>query len=157
MISQPMNVPKAFLPFLDLVFVVRRISVPAPGGGFKAVRRIVSIDEIVSDQEVSKTFRWDPRTDTFKPSFDKSPKLERISRDTGKPIEELVKEIDRRALILRWVQQKGIRNFKELSPILELYLARPQEVFNTAASELEAKGIAVAEITGDYKPGGQSP
>jgi flagellar protein FlaI len=72
-------------------------------------------------------------------------------------MDEVVKEIDRRALILRWVQQKGIRNFKEVSPILELYNSRPQEVFNTAASELEAKGISVAEITGDYKPGGQRP
>jgi flagellar protein FlaI len=155
LVSEPMNVPKAFIPFLDLTFVVRRISVPAPGGGFKAVRRIVSIDEIVTDQELNKVFRWEPRADTFKASYDKSPKLEKISRDTGMPMEEILKEIDRRALILRWVQQKGIRNFKELSPILELYISRPQDVFNTAASELEAKGIAVAEIVGDYKPGGQ--
>jgi len=150
-----MNVPKAFIPFLDLTFVVRRISVPTPGGGFKAVRRIVSIDEIITDQELNKVFRWDPRTDTFKASYDKSPKLEKISRDTGMPMEEMLKEIDRRALILRWVQQKGIRNFKELSPILELYISRPLDVFNTAAGELEAKGIAVAEIVRDYKPGGQ--
>jgi hypothetical protein len=67
----------------------------------------------------------------------------------------MLKEIDRRALILRWVQQKGIRNFKELSPILELYISRPLDVFNTAAGELEAKGIAVTEIVRDYKPGGQ--
>jgi len=52
------------------------------------------------------------------------------------------------------IQQKGIRNFKELSPILELYVSRPEEVFKTASSELEAKGIAVAEILGEYKPGG---
>lgn len=155
LVSEPMNVPHAFIPFLDLTFVVRRISIPAPGGGFRAMRRIVSIDEIVSDQEVNKVFRWDPRTDTFKPSYDKSPKLERISRDTGKSMEDILKEIDRRALILRWVQQKGIRNFKEIAPILELYIARPQEVFNTAASELEAKGIAVAELTADFSSGGR--
>ncbi len=155
LVSEPMNVPRAFIPFLDLTFVVRRISVPAPGGGFKAVRRIVSIDEIVTDQELNKIFRWDPRTDTFKASYDKSPKLEKISKDTGRPMEDVLREIDRRALILRWVQQKGIRNFKELSPILELYISRPQEVFNTAASELEAKGITVAERTSDYELGGQ--
>lgn len=157
LVSEPMNVPHAFIPFLDLIFVVRRISIPAPGGGFRAMRRIVSIDEIVSDQEVNKVFRWDPQTDTFKPSYDKSPKLERISRDTGRPMEDILKEIDRRALILRWVQQKGIRNFKEIAPILELYIARPQEVFNTAASELEAKGIAVAELTADFSSGGRRP
>jgi len=157
LISEPMNVPKAFLPFLDLVFVVRRIAVPAPGGGFRAVRRVVALDEVVGAEEVSRSFRWDPRTDTFKASYDKSPKLERIARDNGITMEEIMKEIDRRALILRWIQQKGIRNFKELSPILELYVARPEEVFKTASTELEAKGIAVAEILGEYKSGGQTP
>ena len=157
LVSEPMNVPKAFLPFLDLVFVVRRIAVPAPGGGFRAVRRVVALDEVVGAEEVSRSFRWDPRTDTFKASYDKSPKLERIARDNGISMDDIMKEIDRRALILRWIQQKGIRNFKELSPILELYVARPDEVFKTASSELEAKGIAVAEILGDYKSGGQAP
>ncbi len=157
LVSEPMNVPKAFLPFLDLVFVVRRIAVPAPGGGFRAVRRVVALDEVVGAEEVSRSFRWDPRTDTFKSSYDKSPKLERIARDNGISMDDIMREIDRRALILRWIQQKGIRNFKELSPILELYVARPDEVFKTASSELEAKGIAVAEILGDYKSGGQAP
>jgi archaeal flagellar protein FlaI len=157
LVSEPMNVPKAFLPFLDLVFVVRRIAVPAPGGGFRAVRRVVALDEVVGPEEVSRSFRWDPRSDTFKASYDKSPKLERIARDNGLTMEDIMKEIDRRALILRWIQQKGIRNFRELSPILELYVARPDEVFKTASNELEAKGIAVAEILGDFKAGGQSP
>ena len=155
--SEPMNVPKAFLPFLDLVFVVRRIAVPAPNGGFRAVRRVVALDEVVGPEEVSRSFRWDPRTDVFKASYDKSPKLERIARDNALPMEEIMREIDRRALILRWIQQKGIRNFKELSPILELYVSRPDEVFKTAANELEAKGVAVAEIMGEMKPGGQRP
>jgi len=156
LISEPMNVPKAFLPFLDLVFVVRRIAVPIPGGGFRAVRRVVALDEVTGPEEVSRSFRWDPRTDTFKASYDKSPKLERIARDNGITMENIMKEIDRRALILRWIQQKGIRNFKELSPILELYVSRPDEVFKTASNELEAKGIAVAEILGEHNLGGQA-
>ena len=154
LVSEPMNVPKAFLPFLDLVFVVRRIAVPTPGGGFRAIRRVVALDEVVGAEEVSRAFRWEPRSDTFKPSYDKSPKLERIARDNGLNMEDIMKEIDRRALILRWIQQKGIRNFKELSPILELYVSRPDEVFKTASNELEAKGIAVAEILGEHSTGG---
>ena len=154
LVSEPMNVPKAFLPFLDLVFVVRRIAVPTPGGGFRAIRRVVALDEVVGAEEVSRSFRWDPRSDTFKPSYDKSPKLERIARDNGLNMDDIMKEIDRPALILRWIQQKGIRNFKELSPILELYVSRPDEVFKTASNELEAKGIAVAEILGEHSAGG---
>ena len=156
LVSEPMNVPKAFLPYLDLAFVVRRIAIPSPGGGFRAIRRIVALDEVVGAEEVSRSFRWDPRTDTFKATYDKSPKLERIARDNGITVADILKEIDWRALVLRWIQQKAIRNFRELSPILELYVSRPDEVFKTAAAELEAKGVAVAEIMGDFKSGGQS-
>jgi hypothetical protein len=146
LLSEPMNVPESFLPFLDLIFVVRRISVPAQGGGFKAVRRIISVDEIIGAQDFHKSFRWDPKTDGFRMTLEKSVKLDKIARDNGLTVEEALKEIDRRALILKWVQQKGIRNFRELSPILELYVSKPDEVFKTAVNELEAKGISVAEF-----------
>ncbi len=149
LVSEPMNVPRAFLPFLDLMLVVRRISVPAPGGGFKSIRRVISIDEIVGQDRTYQSFSWDPRTDIFTAYLENSPKIEKLAKDNGITVQDIVKEIDRRALILKWMQQKGIRNFKELSPLLELYVSRPIEVYNRAATELEAKGIVVARVVGD--------
>jgi len=148
LISEPMNVPKAFLPFLDLMFVVRRISVPAPGGGFRSIRRVISVDEILGVDNYFQAFKWDVRTDTYKASYDKSPKIEKLARDSGITIADAMKEIERRAVILKWMQQKGIRNFRELSPLLELYVTRPTEVYNRAVSELQANGVSVAEIAG---------
>jgi flagellar protein FlaI len=148
LLSEPMNVPKAFLPFLDLCFVVRRISMPAPGGGFKSIRRVISIDEIISDTEHFQAFSWEARGDQFVSQFDKSPKLEKIAKDNGITVLEAVNEVERRALILKWMQQKGIRNFKELSPLLELYVTKPAAVYARAVSELESRGVAVPEITG---------
>ncbi|MDA4118735.1 MAG: type II/IV secretion system ATPase subunit [Thaumarchaeota archaeon] len=152
LLSEPMNVPKAFLPFLDLCFVVRRISMPAPGGGFKSIRRVISIDEIISDTEHFQAFSWEARGDQFVSQFDKSPKLEKIAKDNGITVLEAVNEVERRALILKWMQQKGIRNFKELSPLLELYVTKPAAVYARAVSELESRGVAVPEITGASGP-----
>jgi len=89
--------------------------------------------------------------------FRKSPRLAKLADGMGISMTQIENELDRRSIVLSWIQSKGIRNFKELSPILELYVARPEEVFKTASNELEAKGIAVAEILGDYKPGVQAP
>ncbi len=148
LISPPMNVPLAFLPFLDLVFVVRRISSPTSSGGFKAVRRIISVDEIVNERESVKTFRWDARTDTFSAiSLAKSPRIIKLASESGFEPARLVDEIERRAVVLKWIQQKGIRNFKEVSPVLDYYISRPEETYKRALEEM--KGIRGASPVAD--------
>jgi type IV secretory pathway ATPase VirB11/archaellum biosynthesis ATPase/intein/homing endonuclease len=157
LVSEPMNVPQAFLPFLDLSVVVRRISMPAPGGGFKAIRRIISIDEVEAYQNMFNAFRWDPSTDTFHAHFEKSPKLQKLSEASGISMDSIMTEIARRGLVLRWLQEKGVRNFKELSPVIEQYASEPESVFSLATSELESKGLSVEEILSKHGGGGQRP
>lgn len=152
LISQPMNVPASFIPFLDLSFVIRRISVPLPDGGFRSTRRIISVDEVVREHEYQNIFKWEPRTDTYAtPSLEKSGRLGKIAKDNGVRVSELIEEIERRTVVLRWLQKKGIRNFKEVSPILEIYASRPQETYDRALGELEAAGAVAPKVTGSEK------
>jgi flagellar protein FlaI len=147
--SEPMNVPPAFIPFLDLSVVVRRISVPTPTGGFKAMRRVISVDEIVTDNKVNTVFRYEPRTDTFASlPFDKSIKVQGLASDQGLPVSAVVEEIERRSVVLRWLKQKGIRNFREVAQILELFASRPEETYERALSELQAAGVQLASPRG---------
>jgi flagellar protein FlaI len=134
LISAPMNVPVAFLPFLDLVFVVRRITTPTASGGFRAIRRIISVDEIVSERESVQSFRWDPRSDTFKaPNLSRSPRIAKLAGESGLDPSLLVDEIERRAIVLKW-----IRNFKEVAPVLDYYSTRPDETYRRALEELKS-------------------
>ncbi len=151
LISAPMNVPTAFLPFLDLCFVVRRISTPTPSGGFKAVRRVISVDEIVNEKESVKSFRWDPRTDTFRPmSLERSPRIVKLAGESGLEPSRLVEEVQRRAVVLKWIQLKGIRNFKEVSPVLDYYIGRPDETYQRALEEM--KGMpGGAQVVGEIR------
>ena len=118
--------------------------------GRRASEKIVG-DEIVEGNSgvTFQAFGWEARSDTFKSYYDKSPKIEKLAKDNGLTVDEILREIGRRALILKWMQLKGIRNFKELSPLLELYVTRPNDVYNRAVAELEAKGIPVVRISGD--------
>ena len=49
---------------------------------------------------------------------------------------ELEDEVGRRASVLKWVQQKGVRNFKDLSSIFEEYRADPRGLTERAYKEL---------------------
>ena len=135
--SKPMDVPPAFIPFLDLTFTVRRISIPAPGGGFRAIRRIVSVDEVMGVGQYFNVFRWNPVNDSYKVAeLRGSPKLGKLSRDLGMHVADMADELNRRSIILRWLQERKIRNFREVSATLEDYAARPAPVFQQAVREL---------------------
>ena len=135
--SKPMDVPPAFIPFLDLVFTVRRIAIPTPDGGFRNVRRVLSVDEVVSVGNYVKMFRWDPVTDKHVSSpLRTSVKLARLARDLGFTPAELEGEIRRRASILKWIQQKGVRNFREVSAIFEEYRVDPRTLAERAYKDM---------------------
>ncbi len=141
--SKPMDVPAAFIPFLDLVFTVRRIAIPTPDGGFRNVRRVLSVDEVVSVGNYVKMFKWDPVSDkhTAHP-MKNSVKLARLSKDLGLTVPELADEIGRRAIVLKWVQQKGIRNFRDVSAVFEEYRADPREMLEKAYKEIGLVRVA---------------
>ncbi|MDG6934136.1 MAG: type II/IV secretion system ATPase subunit [Nitrososphaerota archaeon] len=135
--SPPMNVASAFVPFLDLVCTVRRIAMPTPGGGFHAIRRVVSIDEVNGVGSYFNVFKWRPSADTQEMAdLRDSPKLNHLARDLGIDIATLVDELRKRGIVLRWLQERGIRNFREVSAVLEEYGSKPIETYQYAAKEL---------------------
>ena len=146
--SKPMDVPAAFIPFLDLVFTVRRSAIPTPDGGFRNVRRVLSVDEVVSDGNYVKMFRWDPVTDKFVGTpLKNSVKLTKLARDLGLTPAELEGEVRRRASIIKWIQQKGIRNFRELSAVFEEFRADPR-----AVAERAYKDLGLIRVTTESEP-----
>lgn len=135
--SKPMDVPPAFIPFLDLVLTVRRVTLPVPSGGVRMVRRVISVDEVAGVGAYSRMFTWDPALDRYLASpLKNSSKLARISKDLGVDLTWVAEEIGRRSRVLKWAQQKNIRNFKEVSQLLEEYRSAPAEVYSKVVSEI---------------------
>jgi len=151
--SKPMDVPPSFIPFLDLVFTVRRIAVPIPGGGFRTMRRVLSVDEVVSVGNYVRMFKWDPGSDKQLASPMKtSVKLARLARDTGTTVPDLMTEIEKRSIVLRWAQQREVRNFRELSLVFEEYRAHSSEIYERAREDLGKAGLVMqAEMREGFK------
>ncbi len=151
--SKPMDVPPSFIPFLDLVFTVRRIAVPIPGGGFRTMRRVLSVDEVVNVGNYVRMFKWDPGSDKQLASPMKtSVKLARLARDTGTTVPDLMTEIEKRSIVLRWAQQREVRNFRELSLVFEEYRAHSSEIYERAREDLGKAGLVMqAEMREGFK------
>jgi flagellar protein FlaI len=142
--SKPMDVPASFIPFLDLVFTVRRIAIPQPGGGFRTMRRVLSVDEVVSVGNYIRMFKWDPATDKqVAAPLKNSVKLARLGRDTATTLADIASELERRTMVMRWAQQREIRNFRELTLIFEEYRAHSRELFERARDDLGKAGLVV--------------
>ncbi len=152
LISKPMDVPEPFIPFVDLAITVRRLTIPVKGGGFRAVRRVISIDEVIAVGDYDTMFRWDPVNDKLvaKP-LRSSRRLAKLAKDIGMSFGEIEKEIERRGVVLRWLQEEGLRNFREITPIFEAYDEDPLPIYEKAV-----KGLEVARTpsthSGEAKP-----
>jgi len=143
LISKPMDVPEAFIPFLDLAITVRRLTLPAPGGGTRVSRRIISVDEVYGVGKYNPMFTYDPVTDKLVAGqLEKSRRLAKLAKDLGMTLPQVSEEIRRRSVVLQWLQQSGQRNFKELTPLLQSYLESPTRMYEKARKELDA-GAAV--------------
>jgi len=151
--SKPMDVAPIHIRFLDLMYVVRNTSVTDPmTKKAHRSRRVLAVTEILDYNKYNKVFEWDPVTDRHvlvKDSLKASEKLRIISKDTGKSIDELIDEIKRREMVLRWLQRKDIRNFRELGRIFEKYQEKRDEFYREILSELPA------EIKREYGSGGK--
>jgi flagellar protein FlaI len=139
LVSKPMDVPPSFIPFVDLAITVRRLTIPQKGGGFRVVRRVISIDEVNTVGDYQAMFRWDPVNDKLvaKP-LSGSNRLQRLAKDIGMTIADIEQEIKRRSAVLEWMQKKGLRNFREITPVFQSYIDEPKVTYEKVAKELES-------------------
>ncbi|MDA4130236.1 MAG: type II/IV secretion system ATPase subunit [Thaumarchaeota archaeon] len=141
--SKPMDVAPSYLSFLDLIFSVRRVAIPDPTnpGNPRIVRRVISVDEIIDASKWVQSFVWDPSKDKFYQYLDKSVKLRKLGKDSGKSMGDIMKEIANRILVLQWLRSRNIRNFIEISTVFSQYHADPEGVLSKIRVEAMSKNV----------------
>ncbi len=122
--SPPIELPVNLIQSLDAVLFVKRVKKDR-----KYIRRINSVTEIVDFDErtkkpvINELFKWNPKTDTF--PCGGSHVLEKISNNTGMAAKEVQEDIAKKAIVIEWMRDSGIKDYRKIGAIINLFYTSP--------------------------------
>ncbi|MGH9910803.1 MAG: type II/IV secretion system ATPase subunit, partial [Nitrososphaerales archaeon] len=131
LMQKPMNIPPAYLQLMNCTITIKRViprAIITPGGVLSGTRRVIQVSEVVSESKLNNVFTWDSKSDTFKNDLKSSTLLQKISRDTGLTMEEVLEEFSKRVMVLRWMMEEGIRDYRSVSSVVRTYYQNPSQI-----------------------------
>jgi flagellar protein FlaI len=123
-----MNIPRTLMTILDSVVMTAKVRVAD-----RTTRRVTSIAEVIELDPVSKeiitneVYRWDPARDVFEYSG-RSVLVDRMMKELGLTKEYVSEELERRKMLLEWMNLNKIRRKSEVAPVIRDYYADPEGV-----------------------------
>ena len=128
--NAPMSVPKIMIQAIDFIIMQNRIY--SPSG--VSYRRISEVAEVVGIEEgvvqLNKIFKWNPETDTIENISVSSKTLSQIATLSGKSLNNINQEIEKRKLVLQHMVNQDIRSVGDVKNILELYYENSDKILN---------------------------
>ncbi len=133
--SEPLNVPRSMLQFLDFALVQ---TIWVKDG--RRVRRTKEVNEIMeidpSDKQllVNQFAIWDSKGDVHVKATE-SKKLEKMAVMKGEDIDEIQYELARKREFLRLMVDKNIRDYRVVTKLIHSYYRNPEEAFERLREE----------------------
>lgn len=129
--TPPISLPSSLIASVDVItfLLVTRYR-------DKQVRRVSEILEVVGyDAEtkqpiVNQVFKWNPVNDTFDIS-DKSVVLKKIAVGIGMSEQQVKEELERRMLVLDWMQKRNITEYKDVHSVINQYYSYPERIVSS--------------------------
>jgi flagellar protein FlaI len=118
------------------------------GKSARRIREVVEIESVDSKTEEVKSrviFRWNPVTDEYE-KVEESIKVGKIAAAKGGTEKDAFEEIHRRARILEWLKEKGIKDFLEITKYINMYYKEPSKLFEMMGERFEAKPMIPTRI-----------
>jgi flagellar protein FlaI len=129
--TAPISLPKTLVGSLDLVIFLLRVRYRD-----RFVRRTNEVVEMVdfpqsSDNPVVNTvFKWDSMNDRTV-AASKSVLLKKITESTGMTEQEVVDEMKRRMMVLNWMSERNITEYRDVYKMVNMYYFYPNRVLAT--------------------------
>ncbi len=115
--QKPMDIPPSYLSLMNCAIVIRRVK--EQDG--KSTRKTISVQEINTADSYKSTFMWDSKSDYFNANLDDSIMLQRIAEQSGRDMEQIFDEYEKRKIVLRWLLQHGIRSYAKVAENIGKY------------------------------------
>ncbi len=138
--NDPINLPRALVGALDIVLLQGKVKV-----GTKMVRRIKAITEVVgvdpdtNELITNKAYTWNPADDSFNYSGH-SYVYSRVAQQKSWTSREMEKEVKRRKMVLEYMDNKGITNYRDFAHITSSYYRDKASVMEMVREYLEEEG-----------------
>jgi len=132
--AEPMGVPDALIPLLNLIVVQYRIYVKGKG----IERRIISVTEVSAMEKqalLSPIYEWDRSTDHIKRTDVPMRLIEDVANKTLKTKKEIEREIQVRKKILDWMLRNGIRSQPDVEVVIQHYYYDPETLLEKVLSD----------------------
>ena len=147
LMNEPLNIPAEWIPMMNLLIVVRRLPVYV---GDKVIlrRRIVSVDEVVSYNDLRRTVRWSPANDMHIFDYESARVLRMRVEEAGKSHDEVRAELERRATYLKLLASvpsivRSPESYKILKRYIIKYEIRPDEAMNEVQALASSSARAI--------------
>ena len=134
LMNEPLNIPKEWIPMMNIMITVRRLSVPTKDGGIRLKRRVTAIEELVAVDDLRRTVKWEPSEDKHILDYNSMVILKQRAEEVGIDFEEVKAELDRRAQFLSLLaSSKQIissnESYKLVKKFIIMYSSDPQGAF----------------------------
>jgi len=141
--SPPMNVSEVYIPLMNIALYIQRTELPGKRDGLSFGRRVRTVSEIAEHDNYIEVARWDPRKDVFSTWFKDSFILQQISATSGRSMDELLEEIDKRELYIHNIVESGVRAQRDVAEKVLFYNERQREEKDEAKSVVKPEAQAV--------------
>ncbi len=129
--TPPISLPAGLISSLDVVVFLARMKYKN-----KFIRKVVEIVEIVDfDQDTNspitnQIYKWNPQNDKFEVT-NKSISLKRISNLTGLNEKDIKNEIQRRIIVLEWMKENSILDYRDVHKVFSIYYTNPENLLSS--------------------------
>lgn len=133
----PMNIPSSIIPLMNCALLVKHVRAPVflESGRRLSSRKIIQVSEIEDVNAIHEVFSWDAPSDSFKENLADSFLLTKMAGSQSLPVENVLKELERREDVLQWMAERNARDYRSVNSLLSKYYYDPRSVYEEISEE----------------------